>query len=79
MEILPFCQVLIKEIYMTKKELAKRLNIDAKTLKSWEENRPEVMRLIRIGLATEQHINDVETYLSILKDTDLNQDSNLKC
>lgn len=52
---------------MTKKELAKRLNIDTKTLKSWEETRPEVMRLIRLGLATEQHVSNVEKYLMNLK------------
>ena len=49
---------------MTKKELAERLNLDVKTLKSWEETRPEVMRLIRLGLATEKHIEDVEQYLN---------------
>jgi len=64
---------------MTKKELAKRLDIDVKTLNAWEENRPEVMRLIRIGLATEQHVSDVEKYLSKLKDISFNKDKNSKC
>jgi len=53
---------------MTKKELAKRLNIDVKTLNSWEENRPEVMHLIKLGLNAEEHIKDVERYLKQLKD-----------
>ncbi|WP_294966935.1 hypothetical protein [Sulfurimonas sp.] len=52
---------------MTKKEFAKRLNIDVKTLNSWEEQRPEVMRLVRIGLATEKHVKDVETYIEEIK------------
>ena len=52
---------------MTKKELAKRLGIDVKTLNSWEESRPEVMKLIRLGLATEEHIGDVEKYLEKIK------------
>jgi DNA-binding XRE family transcriptional regulator len=52
---------------MTKKELAERLNLDVKTLKSWEESRPEVMRLIRIGLATEKHVGVVEKYLETIK------------
>lgn len=52
---------------MTKKELAERLGLDVKTLKSWEETRPEVMRLIKIGLVTEQHIVDVEKYLDSLQ------------
>ena len=55
---------------MTKKELAKRLNIDIKTLNSWEGNRPEVMRLIKLGLQAEAHIEDVEEYLKQLKDKD---------
>jgi len=53
---------------MTKKELAKRLGIDVKTLNSWEESRPEVMKLIRLGLAVEEHIEDVEKYLKIIKE-----------
>lgn len=52
---------------MTKKELAERLNIDVKTLTSWEETRPEIMKLIRLGLATEMHIEDVEKYLQDIK------------
>ena len=52
---------------MTKKELAERLQIDIKTLKSWEELRPEVMRLIRLGLATEQYMDDFEKHLEQLK------------
>lgn len=52
---------------MTKKELAKKLNIDVKTLNSWEENRPEVMRLIKLGLQAEVHVEDVEKYLKKLK------------
>ena len=52
---------------MTKKELAERLNLDVKTLKSWEESRPEVMKLIRIGLAAEKHVSNVEEYLEAIK------------
>jgi len=52
---------------MTKKELAKRLGIDVKTLNSWEESRPEVMKLIRLGLAVEEHIDDVEKYFETIK------------
>lgn len=52
---------------MTKKELAERLGIDVKTLKSWEEQRPEVMRLVRLGLATEKHVGDVEKYIEEIK------------
>lgn len=65
-----FVKFLTKEIIMTKKELAKRLDIDVKTLNAWEENRTEVMRLIRLGLKAETHIKDVEKYLKQLKDKD---------
>jgi len=63
-----FVKYILKSVEMTKKELAKKLDIDVKTLDSWEEKRPEVMRLIRIGLATEEHAKDVEKYLAKLKD-----------
>ena len=52
---------------MTKKELAKKLGIDVKTSNSWEESHPEVMKLIRLGLAVEEHIGDVEKYLETIK------------
>lgn len=52
---------------MTKKEFAERLGLDVKTLASWEETRPEVMKLIRLGLATEKHVIDVEKYLKEIK------------
>jgi transcriptional regulator with XRE-family HTH domain len=58
---------ILGKIKMTKKELAKRLGIDVKTLDSWEENRKEVMRLIRLGLAAEEHIDDVKKYLENIK------------
>ena len=52
---------------MTKKELAERLNIDVKTLKNWETTKPDLIKLINLGLATEEHIQDVEAYLSNIK------------
>ena len=48
---------------ITKKELAKRINVDPKTLTNWETTKPELIRLIKLGLATEQHVKDVEKYL----------------
>lgn len=48
---------------MTKKELAQRINVDPKTLKNWEETKPELLKLIYLGLATEEHIKDTEEYL----------------
>jgi hypothetical protein len=69
-EILPFCQVYHKrKVQMTKKELAERIDVDPKTLRNWEATKPELMKLIYLGLATEQHIKDVEQYLQIIQET----------
>ena len=48
---------------MTQKELAQRLNIDPKTLRNWEKSKPELLKLIYLGLATEEHIKETEEYL----------------
>ena len=53
---------------MTKKELAERINIDPKTLKNWETSKPELIKLIYLGLATEQHISNVEQYLKKIQE-----------
>jgi len=53
---------------MTKKELAERINIDPKTLKNWETSKPELIKLIYLGLATEQHVFDVEQYLKKIQE-----------
>lgn len=55
---------------MTKKELAKRINVDPKTLTNWESTKPELIKLINLGLATEQHIRDVERYLKKIIESD---------
>lgn len=52
---------------MTKKELAERINIDPKTLKNWETSKPELIKLIYLGLATEEHITVTEKYFEKIK------------
>ncbi len=52
---------------MTKKELAQRINVDPKTLKNWETSKPELIKLIYLGLATEEHIKDTEEYIKSIK------------
>lgn len=52
---------------MTKKELAKRINVDPKTLTNWETSKPELIKLLQLGLVAEQHIQDVENYLNKIK------------
>jgi len=41
---------------MTKSQLAKNLNIDRKTLDNWEKNKPELIKLINLGLHSKQII-----------------------
>lgn len=52
---------------MTKKELAERINVDPKTLKNWETSKPELLKLIYLGLETEEHIKETEDYLKVIK------------
>lgn len=52
---------------MTKKELAERINVDPKTLKNWETSKPELLKLIYLGLATEEHIKATDEYLKLIK------------
>ncbi|RLA84699.1 MAG: hypothetical protein DRG78_00645 [Epsilonproteobacteria bacterium] len=58
---------------MTKKELAERINVDPKTLKNWETSKPELIRLIRLGLATEEHINATKEYVDSVE-SEINRD-----
>lgn len=52
---------------MTKKELAERIGVDPKTLKNWETTKPELIKLINLGLATEQHFKETEEYIDKVK------------
>ncbi len=56
---------------MTKSELAKRINVDIKTLSNWENSKPELIKLINLGLSAEKHIINTQTFLKemeMLKD-----------
>ncbi|WP_164968629.1 hypothetical protein [Arcobacter sp. F155] len=53
---------------MTKKDLAERINVDPKTLKNWETSKPELLKLIYLGLATEDNIKETELYLKKIKE-----------
>lgn len=39
---------------MNKKELAERLNITTKTLYNWESTKPELIKLVKLGLEYEK-------------------------
>ena len=52
---------------ISKKELAERINVDPKTITNWETTKPELIKLIYLGLATEEHIKKTEKYLENIK------------
>lgn len=49
-------------IFMTKSELAKRINVDIKTLSNWEDNKPELIKLINLGLSSEKYMNNTQKF-----------------
>lgn len=59
---------------MTKKELAERINVDPKTLTNWEVSKPELIKLINLGLATEKHIKETEEYIKTIKNKESKYD-----
>jgi len=52
---------------MTRKELAEKLGVDPTTLRNWEMNKPELVRLINQGLALDEYIEEIEKNLQKLK------------
>jgi hypothetical protein len=53
---------------MTKGELAKKLNIDRKTLNNWEKEKTELIRIINLGLQADQIIKESNQFNQKLKD-----------
>lgn len=52
---------------MTRKELAEKLEVDPTTLRNWEKNKPELIKLINGGLLLEKQIQEIEKNLNELK------------
>ncbi len=52
---------------MTRKELAEKLEVDPTTLRNWEKNKPELIKLINAGLMLENQIAEMEKSLEQLK------------
>lgn len=52
---------------MTRKELAEKLGVDPTTLRNWEKNKPELIKLINGGLMLEKQIEEIEKNLQELK------------
>lgn len=52
---------------MTRRELAEKLEVDPTTLRNWEKNKPELIKLINAGLMLENQIEEMEKSLEQLK------------
>ncbi len=53
---------------MTRTELAALLKVDIKTLKNWESNKPDLVRLINLGLRTDSTIDETRKLLKKLEE-----------
>jgi transcriptional regulator with XRE-family HTH domain len=53
---------------MTRAELAELIGKDVKTLRNWEKNNPELIKLINQGLAIDEQIEEIEKHLKKLKE-----------
>jgi DNA-binding XRE family transcriptional regulator len=52
---------------MTREELAELLNVSRNTLNNWEKEKPELVRLINLGMTMEDQIEEAEKHLEKLK------------
>jgi len=53
---------------MTRKELAEMLNTSVDTLRNWEKDKPELVRLINLGLQTDKQIEATRELLKRLEE-----------
>ena len=53
---------------MTRTELAEIIGVTTHTLKNWEKEKPELVRLINLGLMTDKSIEETERLLEKLKE-----------
>jgi len=53
---------------MTRTQLAKMLNVTTHTLKNWEKEKPELVRLINLGLHTDNTIQETKKLLEKLEE-----------
>jgi len=61
---------------MTREELAKELNISLRTLSNWEKEKPKLVKLINLGLQTEQTIEETKKLLEKLEEIEKKANSN---
>ena len=60
-------QYILKDLQMSKKELADMLGISLKTLYNWEKEKPELVRLINQGFALDESIEATRKHLRELE------------
>jgi DNA-binding XRE family transcriptional regulator len=53
---------------MTRQELADLIGVSRNTLNTWEKEKPELVRLINLGLQTEKQINETRKLLEKLEE-----------
>jgi len=60
---------------MTRTQLAKMLNVTTHTLKNWEKEKPELVRLINLGLHTDNTIQETKKLLEKLEEIEAKANS----
>lgn len=53
---------------MTKEELAELFGVTRQTLNNWEKEKPELVKIINLGLTVEDQIEEAERHLEKLKE-----------
>ena len=53
---------------MTREELAEELGISLRTLSNWEKEKPKLVRLINLGLQTDNTIEETKRLLEKLEE-----------
>lgn len=53
---------------MTREELAEMFGVSRQTLNNWEKEKPELVKLINLGLTVEDQIEEAERHLEKLKE-----------
>ena len=53
---------------MTRQELAKLIGVSRNTLNTWEKEKPELVRLINLGLQAEKQIEETKRLLNQLEE-----------
>lgn len=52
---------------MTREELAEMFGVSRQTLNNWEKEKPELVKMINLGLTMEDQIEEAEKHLEKLK------------